>query len=548
MKSIWKIKMVGLVLAALSAVDVMALVPVEGLLHGEANLDHQEDPLQSVFQLPQDGQDVDRLRHRLYMANLQASEDLKNSCDHLSKTDYASAQSQTIARRSIVANLQYIGLDRAVKAIGAYASTLQMPADEFATLSTNLVNGSCSTNISVYGIKLLKSALKNAFEKEKELPTLPGMPYAPLALKEKTDSRAAKEAEFHYTLKVFRSLCSWGGDVNDYRLLPPFLKSPLVMSWVIRFMEGKEFSYSELTRSVEAFTLPTSSRVACQELICRAVNPATFQSRFPLSLGSTGLKQDLQRQWCHHFRYLDYSNKVDNAMVKSWIKYQSPEAERKEVGQLWALVTGIPELSIPLKRYDELQTDLRVSIDERWGVWSKKSLSRFSRGLLYEEPLEISINPRQDVRALRRDLFAFDLSVTMGELDRLLSEKDKLSLSMSFSLHRSWLRWVRLRWTELNQQPDPAVRDAFVEKVAEHLKIQVEAKRRYFPTPLFGEGLEYLLAQEIISQLSLYDGPFFDTMADKVVEVPLRMRYGMFALSYVRYRALLKAKEKTIDL
>jgi hypothetical protein len=43
-----------------------------------------------------------------------------------------------------------------------------------------------------------------------------------------------------------------------------------------------------------------------------------------------------------------------------------------------------------------------------------------------------------------------------------------------------------------------------------------------------------------MNQLSKYEGSFFDEIKDKMVVIPVRFHYGMFALSYLRYKALLK--------
>jgi hypothetical protein len=135
----------------------------------------------------------------------------------------------------------------------------------------------------------------------------------------------------------------------------------------------------------------------------------------------------------------------------------------------------------------------------------------------------------------------------LGELDRVLDD-DKLGLTINLKLSRSWLRWLRVQWSVLNKRPDPEAREAFIDEVAMRLKPQVDIKQKYFPTPLFGEGLEQILAGELIEQVLLYQGTLFDSYDDKMIQVPVRLHYGMFALSYMRYKAVIKGKYKTLDI
>jgi len=533
--------------AAILPTNTWALVPIDGFLRGGVNPDLQEDPLRHVFESFPDGQIQDRARHKLYRTRFEAAQELERSCRFLGTADYPSPQHETLARRGVVANLQYLGLDLTVKAVGAYARTLEMPPETYQRLVDNLTTGSCGPNLSVYGLRSIKANLAAAYERPSELPQWPGEPFAPLSLREASQSRTARENEFHHTLKAFRALCSWGGDVRDYRLLVPYLKSPLVMAGVLRHMEGLRPAYDDVSRSAGWSADPASMRVACQDFVCRPVKAEAFKARFPLTLGSSGLTTDLRRLWCGHFRQLDYQTRDQHPQVAAWIRAQDPEDDRNEVAQLYALQAGVPDLVVPVAGWGELAVNLRRGVDARWNRWAETSLKNFSRDLMFEEPLEIRVREPAHV-ADGAHRFGFDLQVTMGELDRVISEKDKLAMAMSISLSRGWLSWVKRRWNEAAAQADPEQREAVVEEVAKHLRVHLDGKMRYFQTPLFAGGLEYLLAPEIIGQLERDTGRALAGPPEKMLEIPLRFNYGLFALSYVRYRALLSGGGQPLDI
>ncbi|MBY0515472.1 MAG: hypothetical protein K2P81_01085 [Bacteriovoracaceae bacterium] len=530
--------------------DAFALVPLEGLLKGEVSQDIQFDPLSLVFQVQESSNDESNAVHKRYISHYQESLALKQSCDYLGPSSYASTEDENRAKRSVVATLQYIGLDATVKAIGSYARTIQMSDEDYKKLTDNLVISSCSPNISVYGIKLIKQNLERAFSQQMmNIPAFPGLPFVAKSLTDKTNSLATKEQELHNTTLLFRAFCSWGSETSNYRLLPPLLSSPLIMSNVVRHLENKGLSWDSKKNEVSSVEGKGAVQVSCQNLICRRVEYDQFKKVFPRAVGSTGISQDVKRLWCNHFRYQTFQNgEAQHPQVRSWLKKIDPEHENLMVGQMLSLLTGVPDIFQAAANFKELGVDLRSSVDERWDQWAKTALSGFSKDLLYEESLEIKVKPRRDRIVIRDKLFAIDFSVTMGELDRLLANSDKLRLDTSFKLSRNWLRWLRTEWTQVNQKADPEAREEFVDKVAEFLKPQVEAKKKFFPTPLFGEGLEQLLALELIEQVLLYQGSLFDTFEEKMINVPVRFHYGMFALSYMRYKAQIKAKHKTLDL
>ncbi len=547
------IKKLGLsfvMLWSLAVGQASALVPLEGMLQGDVAQSSQIDPMSYVFQQQTSIQEPDRTLHKIFVAHANEARGLAQSCEFIGEGSYASPSEEERAQRSVVATLQYIGLDATVKAIGQYAKILQIPNQDYEKLVSNLMTTSCSPNLTVYGLDLIKQNLLTSFKRnDLKVPTYPGAPFVARLLSEKNNSLASKEMEFNHTLQNFRALCSWGGETQNYRMLPTLLSNPLVMVTVLRHLDNKTLDWDQEQQQVRLVEGQGAIQVTCQNLVCRKVSSTEFVRTFPRLIGSSGVKQDLYRMWCQRFRNQEpIEGERQHPQVRKWLKQMEISHHRQMAGQMVALLTGIPDLMGFVKSYGDLKKDLRAGIDERWDQWARTALTGFSKDIMYEESLEIKIRPRRDTLALRQNLFALDLSVTMGELDGIMETSDKIRLDLDLKLSRSWLRWLKTRWNTVNLQADPVALEAFMDEVASYLKPQIDSKAKYFPTPLFKTGLEHVLAQELVEQVLIYQGPLFDSYEDKMLNVPLRFHYGMFALSYMRYKADIKARHKTLDL
>ena len=86
-----------------------ALVPLEGLVLGNVARDLQPDPLQYTFSTALEGGEYEKQLHKLYRAYFQEAQDLQQSCSFVGTATYANPASEVVARRTIVASLQYIG-------------------------------------------------------------------------------------------------------------------------------------------------------------------------------------------------------------------------------------------------------------------------------------------------------------------------------------------------------------------------------------------------------------------------------------------------------
>lgn len=532
------IKLVGLILLLMTTA-AWALVPVEGIILGEADEQIQTDPLISIFSDIYDkSRQGENRKLKLYQSTYESGQNLVESCSYLEAPKYSTPWQEKQARRSIAATLQYIGLDTTIKAIGAYAKKLEVSEEEFNRLSKNLVKNFCSKNVTVFSLRNIETSLKYYYQNPQMnlIPTVADSPFATEAVKKSTETPGARSREFDKVLSSFRSFCSWGGEVEDYRMLNPYLNNRFIMAFVFKNMAGLQDKVDPKLKKVETVSSKDTVQVACTDLICRKENFENFQRKFPLSVGSTGIFTDLSKTFCHHFRFQD-SPRSSVEAVKNWVKEQELEEPILETSHFISLMTGIPDFMNGVKTFIEIPLLVRSNIDERWTAWAKNVLNTFSRDLLYEESLKVKVEPRRDRVALATEGFEIDFTVTLGELDRLLKDSDKLDLSFDLKLSKNYLRNLKSKWAVLENEVDIEGQKVFREDVARYINHQLKAKEKLFTQKLWNDEFSRLIADELIQQTKTYQGPMFQSYRDEVMRVPVKFSYGLFALSYLKYRA-----------
>jgi len=530
------IKIVGCFVLILS-LPSHALVPVEGLLLGKAQENLQHDPLKTIFgNIYDQTQTGEKIKIKKYYNTYEKGTFLKESCSYLSSSKYSTIWAQKQAIRSVVSTLQYIGLDTSIKAVGAYAKKLELSTDDFSRLSKNLVNNYCSKNVTVISLKNLEKSLWYYYENPdmNYVPSINSSPFATSLVKAASDKPKARSSEFDLVLKNFRAFCSWGGDIDDLRLLTPYLSNSFIMAFVIKNMVGIQDVVNEKTMKVEEVLSEATTQVTCEDLICRNVSQKDFRKKFPLSAGSTGLRTDLSKLYCHHFRFLDLPHKT-LPEIQKWMKEADPEDIVLETSHFIALMTGVPDFFNGALSYRDVALFAKSSLDERWSKWAMDRLEITSKDLLYEDALKIRVIPLTQSQ-ITLDGFEIGFSVAMGEIDNLLSDNDRIDLEFNLKLSKNYLHSIRTKWRNLEKSVNLAGQDEFRSEIARYLDLQLREKEKYFKQKMWNETFSLLIADELIRQTNLYRGSLFNTYQDEVLKIPVRFSYGLFALSYLRYR------------
>lgn len=516
-----------------------ALTPVEGILLGEADQEVQTDPLSLVFtDMYSTAKDTNYKKIKNYQGRLFSGKFFAESCNILGPSTYSTTWREAQAKRSTVAALQYIGLDTTIKAIGAYAKNLQIGENEYGNLVHNVMKQYCSENVTVMSLKTIKSSLEYYYQNPDPniIPSVENSPYVTDAFKSGSMSPETRAKEFQYAIRNFRAFCSWGGDAEDYRMLPPYLKNPFIMIYVSRNMGGFRYTWDEKSESMSWVKADDTARVVCKDLICRVVPRPEFRKYFPTSTGSTGLISDLNKLYCQHFRLLDYDQKKTIPEVKVWIKGLEIEESILETSFFVSLMTGVPDPFMIQKKYSDIPAVVKSSVDERWTKWSRDSLTSFSRDLLFEDSLRVKAMPRRNLAEIKDGLL-IDFHVTLGEMDRIMRNNDKISMNFDFKLSKNWVRSLITRFNIISTNLDVDGEKAFKEEISRYIDLQLKTKEKIFTQKLWNDEFSSLITDELLAQVLSYKGKYFESYGDEMITVPVRFSYGIFALSYLRYRS-----------
>ncbi len=544
-------RIIGYCVAMLFSQLAWALVPVEGLILGQAQNAYQQDPLNFIFRNTYDTSQVAEVKKiRLYQNAYQKGVNLGESCKAFGPSRYSTPWKETQAKRSAVASLQYLGLDSSIKAIGALAKKLDVGEEDYQKLTKNLMRNFCSQNVTVYSLKKIEQSLNFYYQNPllMLLPSVESSPFATAMFKSKTMGHEADANAFDYAIKNFKAFCSWGGDVSDYRMLAPYLSNSFIMSFLIQSMSGFEDRFDEKSRKISPVVSEKPIQVVCTDLICRQATPTYFKQHFPLSVGSTGVYTDLARLYCHHFRFQNYHLEGTIPEVRGWMKETELEGPILETSFFISLMTGVPELMLGVESYQEVAFVAKSSMDERWNAWARDIISLFSEDLLFEESLKVRAGPRKSGVALRTGGFHLDFTVTLGEMDRIMDQTDKLGLSFDLKFSKNYLHALRSKWNTLSENIDDEGQKDFKQEIARTIDVQLKEKEKLFLQKMWNQDFSRLLAEELVAQALTYEGPLFDSYQDKMLVVPVKFSYGLFALSYLRYRADVNAGRIKLNL
>lgn len=530
------------------------LVPIESIILGNfSKKDKVEisDPLDYIFQMEHIEDQEKIADHREYLALYRGFYEegaaLDNRCKDRPEAIYASSNDKERVTRSMMATLQYIGLDIAVRAIPKYAKYFEFTNEEYMNLVDGLVGNWCSQNLTIISLKTLKDNFKVKFENENtfQLPTLGKNPLFPEYLSKFISEDKAREREFHQTLDLFKSFCSWGGDISNAKLMVPLLRNPQIMSFVVRQMAGLKLSWSKRDQGFHYTDEPNSTRVLCRNLICRRESALRFKENIPKVVGSRGLQDDFQRNYCESLRDLDFDMKEQDKKILDRIKSMTFDEQNLQVSQMIALLTGVPDFLVRSEKFSDGKNFMRASVDQIWDEWAKKQSAKFGKDLLFEESLTLELVDRSLFFNSFEKEFKVIFDVNLGEFDRVNQVLGKITTKFDIKVSRGFLNWARRQMLSSE--------DNFLElreKAKERFKLivadYVEEARFKFSIPPWKGDLEELIVREVLSQLSTFKGDLFEMDDRGIATIPVVFNYGPFALRYIHY--LHKVNENQEDI
>lgn len=528
-----------------------ALRPIEGIMMGDS-IEKSSDPLDYLFQrdheLKQKALSSYKNELALYRGFIDEGRNLNRYCyDFSDKTiEYHSDWEKDQAMRSVMATLQYIGLDLSTRAIAQYAKKLEIDKESFQSLARNLSENKCSNNITVIGKRQIYKILMNYYEDQNfhfPLPTIDDNSLFPEKIRQKFSENKIQELHFEQTLELFQSLCSWGQDAHNARLMVPLLNHPMIMAFVIRQMSNTKLSWDDVENQIK-FSQDTSTvKVSCENLICRRSTNSIFAEQFPRAIGSNRIETDLKKLYCSSFHNLNYLRNSDDEIISQLIKSRTEISDRKISGQFVSLITGIPSFLNGAKTSDEVVEFVKSSSEYQWNKWAKQQVQETKRELYYEEPLQLEVQNRKRFFRPTENQLEVKIDINMGELDRVYEDVGKLTVNGSIDLDQSFLVWARRNWLEFGPK-DQSKKEQLVDRFKLNLEKEVKILASNFRVTPWRGDLSQMIAYELLEQISSIPTSVFESQLKGKRNVKIQFNYSPFALRYFYHQNIVNERKK----
>ncbi len=513
----------------------------------------QQTPLDSIFNFDRSVFSADKHEHRrilnVYRGFHQESVGLVNYCSLPRKVEFASYGEELLFSRNIVATLQYIGIMTTIPAISEYVKRLHYTEVGVENLIDNLIGNYCSSNFSLMSIKKLRTMFLGSYRKAEKykIPSLKNNPFFPKKLDVMNSNEGVFEHELFYTVELFKSFCSWGGDPTDLRLMTSLLKSPLVFSYLIREMTSKKLDWKAESQSITLVDRQNPKNVLCDGFICRPVSGGEFRRKIQKSVGSDSLRFDLQNRYCNYFSTANAHYPQVDPRLERMMKDRTQYDESFLVAQFTALMTGIPDLLIRAKHFQDIFSYLDNSLDEHFDKWAKRELDKMTDYLYYEDSIRVKKMDRKLHFNYKVDHFAIWFDVSLGEWDRSVAKTGKMKMSFDLHFPHALAQWVRhesrlMKGTDIDKEGE--IEKRVVQQIISHRKA-AQSKLRF---PLWSDRIDKILAKELIEQLTRYKGKPYNARKKDTFSVPVTFFVGPFALKYLNYKYKVDKEEKKLIL
>ncbi len=433
--------------------------------------------------------------------------------------------------RSVMATVQFLGLDIVTWAIAKYAEYFRFTQSDYDNLVTNLTGNYCSKNITTISFKHLKSLMKERFKNNYfHLPK--DKSYFPKSLQYLSPEEEYKKQEFRLTLELFKSLCSWGGDINDAKIMVPLLKNPVWMSFIGRQMNSQKLVWNKEKNNISFEKNEKTTKILCKNLICRKADGQELQRNFYRSVGLRSIRDDINHLYCDHFKTLNFHHHHPVPKIKDIIdKWNSDEISLINA-QMISLVTGFPDFVVRSKTFNQAKTYIESSFEDYWNRWANFQKEQFEKYLVFEEYLSTELVDRILYFNEYKGDFSVEFDINMGEFDRIYQKTGKVTVNLNLKIARKSIHYFARSWIKALFQGSKQknnILDKFEKRISKDIK---DAKEGPFAF-LLDKKLKKSVAQELLTQFALYGrNCSFPTRVQGILVIPIRFHISLFALKY----------------
>lgn len=509
-----------------------ALIPLENLLMGQRSSEWQRT-FESLHHFGSDSTDSRDQLLSYYQNYYLSSLGLEQRCSSSSASSlqFSELASQHELERSMLATLQYLGLDLVIRALISYAKYFEFSEDEFLKLTHFLVDGHCSENLTVISKRQLRNNMLEMFKSfDPEFSFMPSLPAdfnLPSIAHGMSPEDDYRKKEFLVTIRLFKSFCSWPGEVENLRLLVPLVRNPQVMSYVIEQLDGKRWHF-DTYQGAQLKASDNTVAVLCRGILCRRVSQRDFLSQRPRSLGSISLRDDLERLYCQRFRDQNFYHREMDPRISQMINDWSEGQQALMVSQFLSLITGIADLSLRAPRLSDLMMLSEASVDHFWQQWAEQRLENIiEQGPRFHEQLAIRAHHREEAQL---DPFELHFDVDYGEFDRVYQKVGKLTLGMSALFYSDFLEWLIKNRRDALAPIHPSASDLAVieqtqERLIRHLQHALldQYQKLAHPPVKFSEFVE-VVAQEILRRIDSDPSVFYQQLLQQIEKRPVDVK------------------------
>ncbi len=486
-----------------------------------------------------------RYYRKIYQEGLRLTE----TCKKKHSITYQDQWIREQVVNSLVATLQLKIIDMSLSNIPYYAKKLNFSDDDFQSLSNKMTKSMCSKNISVISHRRIRYLLNKRFTADiEELhKNYQGFKdFDNKLIDEEIFKRISREKlylkKLETALYMFKSACTWGQDYTSPRLLSDYISNPTVMAEIIKSMNSDKIDVEKYFKNMVTKKDFNSTKVLCDGIICRNTSYTKFVSKFPLSLGSRGLIDDLEGLFCTELK----TGKTEPELrltdsVKEMLQTKDQTKINHGVNYFLSSLSGTPVFNLWPSSEREYRDLVESSIDSFWNTWSRKHIKKYTNEASYEEMITL--------RATEKDYYydsyffktQINLALSSGEFDEVFNRSNKLQMKSSFFLpkrdliylHKNYLANWPSNKEKLNQLDillmgyiENGIDDT--DKFINKYLLDVSIKKL-----VLNDFKEKLMARD---KLRFQDGKKNPT---RKIEIPVNLNIGNFALIYLKNRFLM---------
>ena len=128
----------------------------------------------------------------------------------------------------------------------------------------------------------------------------------------------------------------------------------------------------------------------------------------------------------------------------------------------------------------------------------------------------------------------------------MISIVGKLRTKMKLTFSRKFLKWARAEWKDVDPNEDKMKAERIMIPFRKMVEDQIEKLVDSYPVVPLSKKIDELIVKQILDQLVIYDGDEFVGDQTGLMDIPVYLNYGIFALRHIRDRYKIKKNQGTI--